>query len=300
MCQGPAIAELAMVLNLRKGPSGPPAVISDTIVEPGELLGNPLTATTTEPAVPLDGAEVGAIVRYANVLNMDLAPGTHHNLEIPDGIQILRLDPNPTGTAFITGLKFLGRGNAGAYLSLSKFNNGGSIVLLPQDAGSDPGNRFSTPGEVPYELPSPNDTVNIQAFEEPGQPIVFQVCDRLVPPTGVTQELAGFGVTITIAVEFPAGAGGAPDDVTILAVVPFQVRILDATLDISTAVVGSTATVRNQAGGGGAALTSALSTAATGTVRNNDTATRTTSLSLFLRRSDSGVAGTIILTLNRV
>ena len=82
---------------------------------------------------------------------------------------------------------------------------------------------------------------------------------------------------------------------------PFNCRLLDVTLLVSTAVVGSSAQLRNLSGGGGTPRSSVLSTAATGTQRNNDTQTFTFAAggNLFLRRSDSGVAGTLILTFIR-
>lgn len=289
-----------MVLTLRKGPSGPPAVISDTIVEPGEVLGNPLDATETEPAEPLTGAQAGAIVRYGGFASFALAPGTYNNFEIPDGIQVIDIDPQG-GNIVITGIKVLGdRGNAGAFLTIGKFGADGAIILTNLDAGSDAENQIITPDGLNYEVFSGSETIDLQVFERSGDTTKWQVIDRLIPGSGVASELGGFGVPVAVAVTFPAGGGGAADDVTIMATLPFQVRVLDVILMTSTAVVGSSAVVRNQAGGGGTALSSTLATAATGTVRNNDTTTRTTSLGLFLRRSDSGVAGTVIIVMNRV
>ena len=102
----------------------------------------------------------------------------------------------------------------------------------------------------------------------------------------------------TIRVAFAAGGGGSADDVTIYAAAaPFAFRIIDVTVLVATAVGGSTAQLRDTTGGGGATLSSSLSTAATGTVRNADTATRTVASagSVYLRRSDNGVAGEIII-----
>lgn len=289
-----------MPIQLRKGPSGPPVVISDTLVAPGEVLGNPLDATTTEPAEPLNGFQVGAITRFDGFQGQFLAPGTYNDFAIADGVQTVDIDPSPNGDVFFTGFAFAGRGNSGAFFSLGKFNAGGNIILLPSDPGSASGNRIITPGNGFYELPNANDGTSLQAIDEPGQPTVFQVVDRLVPASGISPELNGFGCIVTVAVPFAAGGGGAPDDVTILSPVIYNSRVIDVALLISTAVVGSSAQLRTATGGGGSALSSSMSTAATGTVRNNDTATRTTSVGFFLRRSDSGVAGTCILTLSRV
>lgn len=285
---------------LRKGPSGPPVVVNDTIVDPGEVLGRALTFTSSAPASALSGAQVGAITRYAGNFGIALAPGTYHNFAIPDGVQGVDIDPNPNGDVFVTGFEVAGRGNVGAFFTLGKFNAGGRVILLPNDVGSNEGNRIVTPGGVPYELTNASDTTYVQAITRDGQPTVFQVADRLVPPTGVTPELNGFAALIDVTVPFAAGGGGAADDVTVLNPLPFNSRVLDVTLLISTAVVGSTATLRSAIGGGGGALSSTLSTAATGTVRNNDTTTRTTSAGFFLRRSDSGIAGTITVTFCRI
>ena len=69
---------------------------------------------------------------------------------------------------FITGFQFAGRGNSGAFFTLGKFNAGGRVILLPNDAGSSPGNRISTPGNIPYELPNATDCCYIQAVEQDG------------------------------------------------------------------------------------------------------------------------------------
>jgi hypothetical protein len=289
-----------MVLTIRRGPSGPPSILSDTLVDPGEVLGNPLDATAEAPAEPLVGAEVGAIVRYGGFASFALAPGTYNNFEIPDGVQVIDIDPQ-AGTVVITGIKVLGdRGNAGAFLTIGKFGSDGALILTNLDAGSDAENQIITPDGLNYEVFSGNETMDLQVIDRDADTTKWQVIDRLIPGSGVASELGGFGVPVAVAVTFPAGGGGAADDVTIMATVPYQVRVLDVILMTSTAVVGSSAVVRNQAGGAGTALSSTLATAATGTVRNNDTATRTTSLGLFLRRSDSGVAGTVVVVMNRV
>lgn len=287
-------------INLRSSPSGPSVVLSDTLVDPGEVLGNRLTATQTVPAVPITGPDVGAITRYTNNVGFFLAPGTYNDFAIPDGVQGVDIDPNPNGDIFVTGFSVAGRGNAGAFFSLGKFNAGGRVILLPNDVGSLEGNRIVTPGNVPYELSSASDTTYIQAITPDGQPTVFQVVDRLVPATGVAQESNGLASIVEVTLPFVAGGGGAPDDITVLNPVPYTSRVLDVTLLISTAVIGSTAQLRTALGGLGSALSSSLSTAATGTVRNNDTATRTSSTGFFLRRSDSGIAGTIVVTFSRV
>lgn len=116
----------------------------------------------------------------------------------------------------------------------------------------------------------------------------------------VATESAGEAVVLTKRVSFAAGGGGVADDITIYnANCPGTFRIIDATVTISTGIALSVVTVRDTSGGGGAALSSTLVSAIAGTVRNNDTVTRALALnsSVFLRRSDNGVAGEIILSL---
>lgn len=109
---------------------------------------------------------------------------------------------------------------------------------------------------------------------------------------------AGGGIISIFRFAFSAGAGGSADDVTLLAATPFPIGLLEYHVTISTAVGGSTVQVRTATGGGGSALGQALSTAATGLIRET---TRTAGslvaagTPLILRRSDSGVAGQINL-----
>jgi hypothetical protein len=287
-------------IEIRKSPTGPELLLSDTIVAPGELLGQPLTALETGPAAPVTGAQVGAIVRYGDVLFMQLAPGTYHNFPIPDGVKVVEIDPNPNGVVVITGFQVQGsQGNRGAFFTVIKGGTGGELQLPNDDTGSSPGNRFRTPGAGTYSLPGSSDSVYVQSVDDGVNPNVFQLCDRLVPANGIGNELSGFGVLTEITQAFVAGPGGAADDITILAVVPFQTRLVDCLVQVTTPVVGSTVQLRTAVGGGGSQLSSALSSAVATVVRNNDTASRTTTTSIVLRRSDSGVAGTISMILTR-
>jgi len=107
----------------------------------------------------------------------------------------------------------------------------------------------------------------------------------------------------TVMVSVPAGAGGAPDDVAVYnANAPYAFDIVDVTFLCSTLVAGSTVTLRSASGGGGTAQSDALNTAATG-IKRNATATAPVAVakggSVFLRRSDSGVAGTLLISIAR-
>lgn len=113
----------------------------------------------------------------------------------------------------------------------------------------------------------------------------------------------GLGSCQVIRKAFAAGAGGAPDDVTIYnANAPFLFRVVDVKVLISTNVGGATVTLRDAAAGAGNALSDALDAATTGTKRDAAlTATGTVAEggSLILRRSDSGVAGEIVVLIER-
>lgn len=109
-----------------------------------------------------------------------------------------------------------------------------------------------------------------------------------------------------IYVPFAAGAGGAADDVTIYnANAPGGFRILRTDFIIATAVALATVQLRSAAAGGGAALsatyTAAVATEAPAlTVSRAATTTVATAGSVFLRRSDSGLAGEVMIWCARV
>lgn len=102
------------------------------------------------------------------------------------------------------------------------------------------------------------------------------------------------GVPFIIYVTFAAGAGGSADDVTVFSSsAPFNFRILESWLITTTAVALSTVQARTATGGGGTALSTAMSATVAGKTSDNSTATATVAASgtMVLRRSDSGIAG---------
>lgn len=116
------------------------------------------------------------------------------------------------------------------------------------------------------------------------------------------------GVAVTMRFAIAAGGGGAADDVDVFggAGAPFRFQPTAAAFIVSTNVVGSSVQVRDTAGGAGAALSGPIATAAAG--KNNEgTGGAFTAVGninagspCFLRRSDSGVAGTLLLTVMKV
>lgn len=135
---------------------------------------------------------------------------------------------------------------------------------------------------------------------------VFAIARR-IDPAALVPVASNLAVPFNVYVSCPSGgAAGTADDVTVWnATAPFALRILDATLRVSTAVGGSSAALRTASGGGGSvvlpdpgAATQTFSTATTGPHDDVATATATVASggSLFLRRSDRSVVGELILT----
>lgn len=102
------------------------------------------------------------------------------------------------------------------------------------------------------------------------------------------------GIPFIIYVSFAAGTPGTADDVTVFSsTAPFNFRILESWLVTGTAIGSSTVQARTATGGLGSALSTAMSSTVAGKTSDNSTATVTVASggSVFLRRSDRGVAG---------
>lgn len=134
----------------------------------------------------------------------------------------------------------------------------------------------------------------------------------LAPPQSVQPEdlapvassaLAGVMGSFTKA--FAAGAGGSADDVEIYAIntLPYKIRVLRAYLKVGTAVSGSNAQLRTRAAGAGQGLAQ-FDCAAVGhkednTVNATSVLTPGALVGLYVRRSDSGIAGEIVIEYRR-
>jgi hypothetical protein len=108
-----------------------------------------------------------------------------------------------------------------------------------------------------------------------------------------------------VRLDMAAGGGGAPDDYVWYALddLPFQFRACFAFALISGAVIGETLEVRDEAGGGGTLLAD-ISGAAVGyqpMTGPNATAVAIPAATkgLFVRRSDSAIAGEVFLLIRR-
>jgi hypothetical protein len=116
---------------------------------------------------------------------------------------------------------------------------------------------------------------------------------------------AAASATLEIRKAFVAAAPGTPDDVVIYAAntLPYKIRVLSAEARVATAIGGSTINVYDQAAAAGQ-LCAALSSAATGIVPmtgpNASVVVAPGALiGLFIRRSDRGVAGEVVITARR-
>jgi len=119
-----------------------------------------------------------------------------------------------------------------------------------------------------------------------------------------TSQGSKFQSVQTLRFAFAAGAGGSADDVTIYALgtLPYaKMRVLKMESLVATAVGASTLQLRTVSGGAGTLLAATAGTP-TGYVGPNTSVTATSqvvsssSVGLFLRRSDSGIAGEVLIT----
>jgi hypothetical protein len=111
---------------------------------------------------------------------------------------------------------------------------------------------------------------------------------------------------ITMRLPFAAAAAGTADDVTIYALnaLPYKMRVIWAKAIVGTAIGSATAAVRTQSAGAGT-LVATMDFGTAGLVPSPNTGFATvvltpgSSVGLFVRRSDRGVAGEILLSVRR-
>jgi hypothetical protein len=283
-------------LLLRRGPSGPLVSLSDTLSPPGTVLGRSLEDIGQGFAVPLVGSELGGIVRFDGVYELELPAGSHDNVAIPDGVRNVDITP-VGGDVTITGLLVSGRGNTGSPgLNITLRGTDGIITFANGSTSSTLGNRISGTSNIAFQLTEPGDCVCLARIE--GGTGRWQTVARAIRPLAVQpQAIATPGVIVYGRRGFSA-TGAAADDILIGASPSaYNMVAYEILLQISTAVGATTAQLRSDLGGGGLALSSAMSMAATGTVRNNDvTITPVPTGTLFyLRRSNGNTAGTVII-----
>ena len=144
--------------------------------------------------------------------------------------------------------------------------------------------------------------LNVSATPVKGAAVTFAISDH-AHTVGLVSALY-VGQPCYVRIPF-TNIGGGADDVTVWNTnCPFALRLLDLWIQVSNiGAGGGTLTARDAAGGGGAALSSALSTAATGVVRNNIlTGLGTVALngSMYLRRTDGTCVGEFVALVQRI
>ncbi len=225
--------------------------------------------------------------RHQGTIQTEAGGGTQNNYSLPDAAEVLFVTANTTFTGFVRpggnndGDRFFIQADAGVSVTLP-FNSGSSSA----------GNRVAGANAQDVVVPSRG---LIQLVH---RSLLWRIQSIGVDPFQLTALASNIAVPFWIRVAVTAGTPGTADDVTIYnANAPFAFRILDVLWLDATAIALSSVQLRDTSGGGGAALSSVLTAAVTGTARNNDTATRTVALngSVFLRRSDRGVAGEILI-----
>lgn len=126
------------------------------------------------------------------------------------------------------------------------------------------------------------------------------VKDGALTPSEMAVETLGAGIPFVIRIPMTAGAAGTADDV-VGPQAPADLLIVDRWVDVTTAIGGSSVRARTAAGGVGASLTGIISSASVGEGLRANTGLASTQVTLdegdtvYVRRSDRGVAGTLYL-----
>lgn len=283
-------------LLLRHVPSGPPVSLADTLSPPGTILGRPLGAVGEGYAEPLDGDDFGGIVRFDGTYELTLAAGQYDNLAIPDGIRNVEITP-VGGNVVITGILVAGRGNPGSpAINFKLRGTDGILTFANSSSSSDTNNRITGTSNISFSLTEDGDTIAIARIRfSSGR---WQPVSRIIRPGGISPSLTNSPGLIIYGRRTFTATGAAADDIVIgSSGFPFSMVVFDVVLLISTAVGATTAQLRDQPGGLGSALSSAISTGSTGTARNNATSiTPVVANTLFyLRRSNGNTAGTALI-----
>lgn len=125
----------------------------------------------------------------------------------------------------------------------------------------------------------------------------IQGTSDIAPVPGI-EDGQGKATSQVMRVPCVAGVGGGADDVVIYSANSPRIRVIDAFFICSTSIGGGTVTLRTATGGGGTAISDALSAAAPGVARNASVSA-TTSLAaastLVIRRNHNTIAGEMVI-----
>lgn len=268
------------------------SVGTNTVV--GRVAGNIVAAALVNAQV--DSAAAIVISKLADAASNTLmgnwtgSSGAHTDNSVGTNTVVGRVGGNIVAAALVDA-----QVSSTAAIALSKLADGGALSVVGRSANSSGAHADIT-------AVAASDAV----LRESGSTIGFGtiaaggLSDAIISPIKLATLTSSVGAVFTIYASFAAGAGGSPDDVTVYnANAPFAFRILKTLPYVTTAVAASTLEARDTSGGGGAALSSLFDA----DVQTEDPAINTpisasttvaANGSLFIRRSDSGIAGEMV------
>lgn len=263
----------------------------------GTVKGRAIGAGTGEPT-DLNGFQLGDLIRLGTLATDSTTTGSVSTYAVAEATQVILFNGTGTitlqGATIVLGRPLIWHVDSAATVEVTFVNDGAPNITQE---------RFRLPGGQNLTLRA-GETLCTGHFLNRHRVLAL---GRRVDIESLAPVRSNIAVPFQVYVSCPSGgAAGTADDVTVWnANAPFAMRILDATLRVSTAVGASTAALRTASGGGGsvvlpdpAAATQTFSTATTGPHDDVATATATVASggSLFLRRSDRSVVGELILT----
>jgi hypothetical protein len=283
----------------------PPGELPDASVSNAELAsmaagtvkGRALGGGTGAPQ-DLNGVQLGELIRLGLAVTDNTSSGSVTTYTVAETTAAVIFNGSGTitlqGATIIAGKSVIWAVDQGSSVEVTFVNDGAPSITQE---------RFRVPTSQNITIRSGESLVTTHFLNRHR---VHSICKRVDAPL-LAPVASNLAVPFNVYVSCPSGgAAGTADDVTIWnATAPFALRILDATLRVSTAVGGSTAALRTASGGGGSvvlpdpgAATQTFSTATTGPHDDVAVATATVASggSLFLRRSDRSAVGELILT----
>lgn len=281
-----------VVANASSGRSGLQALSIGTNTVLGRVAGNIVSAALVNAQVDASAAIALSKLAAQNantiVANATASSAVPTAVAVGTNVVVGRVAGNIVAATLVDA-----QVSASAAIAISKLANGAALTVVGNATNGSAAHTdiaaTATSGAVLRESGS---TIGFGTVAAAG------LANTIISPAKLAVEASSIACMFSIRVACAAGTIGTADDVTIYSSnAPFAFLIIDCLWLDATAIALSSVQLRDTAGGGGAALSSVLTSAVTGTARNNDTQTRAVAAngSVFLRRSDRGVAGEIVI-----